>query len=41
MYPECSKKSIEKKIKLLFVKEKKGDDPRTRWYASESTLIDL
>ena len=40
-YPECSKKSIEKKMRDLFVKEKRGEDPRTRWYATESTLADL
>jgi hypothetical protein len=39
--PECSKKSIEKKMRELFVKDKKGDDPRARWYATESTLVDL
>lgn len=25
----------------LFEKDKKGDDPRQRWYATESTLIEL
>ena len=34
--PECSKKSIEKKIKDLFIKDKKVEDPRSRWYATES-----
>lgn len=38
-YPECSKLSIEKKMKDLFVKEKQGDDPKARWYATESTLV--
>ena len=28
-------------MKDLFVKEKKGEDPRARWYATESTLVDL
>lgn len=26
---------------MLFVKEKKGEDPRTRWYASEATILEL
>lgn len=39
-YPECSKKSIDKKIKDLFVKEKRLIDPKARWYATESTLIE-
>lgn len=39
--PECSRKSIEKKMRDLFEKDKKGDDPRQRWYATESTLIEL
>ena len=40
-FPECSKKSIEKKTRDLFVKDKRDTDPRTRWYATESTLVDL
>jgi hypothetical protein len=28
-------------MRELFVKDKKGDDPRARWYATESTLVDL
>ena len=40
-FPECSKKSIEKKMRDLFVKEKKGQDPKARWYATESTLVEL
>jgi hypothetical protein len=40
-FHECSKKSIEKKIRDLFVKEKRTIDPRTRWYATESTLVEL
>jgi hypothetical protein len=39
--PECSKKSIEKKMRQLFVKDKKNEDPRARWYATESTLVEL
>ena len=27
-HPECSKNSIEKKIKEAFVKDKRNDDPR-------------
>lgn len=38
--PECSKKSIVKKMMQLFVKDKKDQDPRTRWYATESTLFE-
>jgi hypothetical protein len=40
-YSECSKKSIERKIGDMFIKEKKGTDPRARWYASENTLAEL
>ena len=40
-FPDCSKKSIERKMRDLFEKDKKGDDPRQRWYATESTLIEL
>lgn len=25
----------------LFEKDKKGEDPRQRWYATESTLVEL
>ena len=25
----------------LFEKDKKGQDPRQRWYATESTLVEL
>lgn len=39
-FPDCSKKSIEKKTRDLFVKDKRDNDPRTRWYATESTLAD-
>ena len=39
--PECSRKSIEKKMRDLFEKDKKAEDPRQRWYATESTLIEL
>jgi hypothetical protein len=27
-------------MKDLFVKEKKNDDPRYRWYATENTLVE-
>lgn len=40
-HPECSKKSIERKIRDLFEKDKKQADPRQRWYATESTLVDF
>lgn len=39
--PDCSKKSIERKTRDLFEKDKKTEDPRQRWYATESTLIEL
>jgi len=38
---DCSKKSIEKKLKELFVKEKRNDDPKARWYATEVTLDEV
>lgn len=37
--PECSKKSILRKMISLFVKEKKEGDPKSRWYGTESTLV--
>ncbi len=40
-FPDCSKKSIDKKMRDLFVKEKKTEDPKPRYYATESTLADL
>ena len=40
-FPDCSKKSIERKMFELFVKEKKALDPKQRWYATESTLNEL
>ena len=27
-------------MKDLFVKEKRQDDPRVRWYATENTLVE-
>ena len=41
MHPECTKKSIEKKIKESFVKDKRQGDPKGRWYASDSCLAEL
>lgn len=40
-HPECSKKSIERKMRELFEKDKKSDEPRQRWFATESTLVEL
>ena len=40
-FPDCSKKSIERKMQDLFDKDKKDTDPRQRWYATESTLMEL
>ena len=37
-HPECSKNSIEKKLKEAFVKDKRNDDPRQRYYATDETL---
>jgi hypothetical protein len=37
-YPECSKLSVDKKIKEGFVKDKRGDDPRPRYYVSGGLL---
>lgn len=39
-FSECTKKSILLKMRELFEKDKKGQDPRQRWYATESTLIE-
>ena len=39
--PECSKNSIERKIKEFFTKDKKGDDPKLRFYANEEILMTL
>lgn len=36
--PECSRNSIEKKLKEFFVKDKRGEDPRLRYYANEDIL---
>jgi hypothetical protein len=40
LYPDCSRKTIEKKIGQLFVKEKLDGEPKVRWFASEDTLIE-
>lgn len=40
-FPECSKKSIERKMRDLFEKDKKEQDPKQRWFATESTLMEL
>ena len=39
-FPDISKKSIEREMRELFEKDKKEQDPRQRWYATESTLIE-
>ena len=36
--PECSKNSIERKLKEYFVKDKRGEDPRQRYYANEEIV---
>ena len=40
-YPDCSKKSIERVFKEIIVKEKRENDLRTVWYATEQILLDL
>jgi hypothetical protein len=37
-HPECSKNSIEKKIRECFIKDKRDQDPRQRYYATEEFL---
>lgn len=39
--PECSKNSIEKKLKEAFIKDKRNDDPRQRYYATDETLQNM
>lgn len=39
-HPECSKNSIERKLKDHFVKDKRNEDPRQRYYANDE-LLDL
>ena len=41
MYPECSKNSIERKLKECFNKDKKQEEPRQRYFASEELLVNL
>lgn len=41
MYPECSKNSIERKLKECFIKDKKPEEPRLRYFASEDLLATL
>lgn len=36
--PECSKNSIEKKIKEAFIKDKRNDELRQRYWATDETL---
>lgn len=40
-YPECSKNSIERKLKECFVKDKRDEDPRHRYYASDELINQL
>ena len=37
-HPECSKNSIERKLKESFLKDKRGEDPKQRYYASDELL---
>ena len=41
VHPDCSKNSIEKKLKDFFVKDKRGEDPRQRYYANDEILSQL
>ena len=36
--PECSKNSIERKIKEYFIKDKRNEDPIKRYYATSEIL---
>ena len=40
-YPDCSKKSIERVFKEIIIKEKRENDLRPVWYASEQILSEL
>jgi hypothetical protein len=37
-YPDCSRISVERKLLVMFKKEKKEVDPKIRWYATEQAL---
>lgn len=37
-HPECSKNSIERRLKDYFAKDRRGDDPRQRYYAGDTVL---
>ena len=37
-FPECTKNSIERRIKEFFIKDRRGDDPKQRYYASDEVL---
>ena len=39
--PECSKNSIERKIKEYFIKDKRNEDPIKRYYATEEIMAQL
>ena len=41
VHPDCSKNSIEKKLKDFFIKDKRGEDPRQRYYANDEILSQL
>jgi len=41
LYPECSKKSIERLLKQITVKDRKEDDERVVYYATEECLSEL
>ena len=37
-FPECTKNSIERCIKEFFIKDRRGDDPKLRYYASDEVF---
>ena len=40
-YPDCSKKSIERVFKEIIVKEKRENDLRPVWYATDEIMKEL
>lgn len=37
-HPECSKNSIERRLKDYFVKDRRDNDPRQRYYACDNIV---
>ena len=40
-YPDCSKKSIERVFKEIIIKEKRENDLRPVWYATDEIIKEL